>query len=85
MWGAWNNRGQACFGLGRYEQALADYTRAIEINPDFAEAYRSRAVANYFLRRYDAAWADVRACRSRGGSLPEDFIRALSAASGRGE
>ena len=42
---AYINRGAAYMGLGQYEQAIEDYTRAIEFKPrkDLADlAYRNR-------------------------------------------
>ncbi|MGK7907510.1 MAG: tetratricopeptide repeat protein, partial [Synechococcus sp.] len=48
---------------GRYEEALADYNRAIELNPDDAWAIGSRGQAYRAMERYDEAL--------------EDFTRAL--------
>ncbi|MEH2026853.1 tetratricopeptide repeat protein [Nostoc sp.] len=41
-------RGLALFKLGRFEEAIASYDKAIEIKPDFYEAwlYRGEALAN---------------------------------------
>ena len=46
---------------GRFSEAIADYTRAIELAPDFFEAYRKRAVAHMNLTDYDLAIADQNA------------------------
>jgi tetratricopeptide (TPR) repeat protein len=32
---------------GLYKEAIADYNQAINLNPDFAEAYISRAIVRY--------------------------------------
>jgi len=32
---------------GLYKEAIADYNQAINLNPDFAEAYVSRAIVRY--------------------------------------
>src|SRR5947209_18311549 len=37
------NRGNAHFHKQDYERALADFSRAIEVSPTFAQAYYSRA------------------------------------------
>jgi superkiller protein 3 len=42
---AWNNRGNALFNLGRYEEAITCYDRAIEIKPDYHLASHNRGTA----------------------------------------
>jgi tetratricopeptide (TPR) repeat protein len=44
--------------LGRWDDAVADYTRAIEQDPGMARAYNNRAAAYAQERRFDAAVAD---------------------------
>lgn len=41
---AYNHRGIAWFHKGDYGQAIADYTKAVEINPLYAEAYHQLAL-----------------------------------------
>ena len=41
-----------------YKGAIADFTKAIEINPEFTQAYLNRGVAYAFLQDYQAAIAD---------------------------
>ena len=41
--------------LGRYEEALGCCERALQINPEFAEAWSNKGVALYFLKRYAQA------------------------------
>ena len=43
---------------GEYDRAIADYTEAIRIKPDYAEAYRNRGVAYAEKGEYDRAIAD---------------------------
>jgi len=43
---------------GRYEQAIADFTKALERLPGSIEAYSGRARAQEKLKRYDQALAD---------------------------
>jgi len=43
---------------GRYEQAIADFTKALEFMPGTAEAYAGRARSLAKLKRYDRALAD---------------------------
>src|ERR1700722_19468302 len=35
-------RGNTYIGMGRYDQAIADFTKAITLRPDFAMAYNNR-------------------------------------------
>ncbi len=42
----------------QYDQAISDYTKAIEINPRFAMAYRTRGTAYLRKRQYDQAISD---------------------------
>ena len=44
-WQAYNNRGIEKAELGDYAGAIADYTKAIKINPEHAKAYYNRGVA----------------------------------------
>src|SRR6516165_8858348 len=40
---AYNNRGNAYYARGNLDGALADYTKAILINPKYAQTYYNRA------------------------------------------
>ena len=52
-------RGDYDFDLGNYDQALAAYSRAIELQPDFAEAYNNRAYTYMKLEKYELALPDL--------------------------
>jgi tetratricopeptide (TPR) repeat protein len=51
-------RGFAQRQMGSAEAALADYDRAIELNPEFAAAYLNRGAAHYHLGEIEEAVAD---------------------------
>ncbi len=66
LWSVWfrlgNDRSLGVFSegveliaAGRYEEALAALERAIELDPDFAEARNQNAMALFLLERYEEA------------------------------
>ncbi len=52
-------RGNRYSRNGAYERAIEDYSRAIEIDGSFAEAYYDRGYSFYEVARYDEALADL--------------------------
>jgi len=73
-WPAYNNLGVVRRDKGDYRQALAYLTRAIEVRPDYAEAYNNRANAYGMLRQYDAAIRDY----TRALQIRPDLAQAYS-------
>ena len=55
---AYYNRGKEHENRGKFDDAIAEYTRAIEIKDDFFEAYRNRGMAYYRNGNYENAKAD---------------------------
>ncbi|MBA3313204.1 MAG: tetratricopeptide repeat protein [Planctomycetaceae bacterium] len=51
--GALAERGDAKFFLGRYDEAIADYDRMLELRPDLGPKHWQRGLALYFAGRYD--------------------------------
>jgi tetratricopeptide (TPR) repeat protein len=45
--------------MQRYDEALADLTRAIDLNPRYARAIRSRGRVCRLMQRYDEALTDL--------------------------
>ena len=80
-----SNRGENYLDSGQYQRAIEDFNQAIALDPDFAPPYINRAVAYYFLKRYDEAWAGVRQFRQRGGQPKQRFLDLLGQASGRSQ
>ena len=58
---------------------MIEYNKAIDINPQFAEAYNNRAIIYYSLKQFDKAWADVRKAEELGFKVNPGFINALKA------
>ncbi len=54
---AWRSAEQK-FEKGDFKGAIADYTKAIEINPQYADAYNNRGAAKYSLKDTQGAIAD---------------------------
>ncbi|MCA2660318.1 MAG: tetratricopeptide repeat protein [Microcystis sp. M049S2] len=56
---AWySNRGNLYYDLQKYELALSDWNKAIDINPNFAKAYNNRGILYSDLQKYDLALSD---------------------------
>ncbi len=56
--GAYNYQGFAQNNEGEYDKAIVTFTKAIELDPDFALAYNNRAWAYLELGEYEKALAD---------------------------
>jgi len=56
--GSYNNRGIAYAKLNKYEQAIEDFSKAIELDPDFAEAYNNRGLSYAELNEHEQAIKD---------------------------
>lgn len=50
--------GNAAYYLGALDTAIADYTKAVELEPGYAKAYSARGGAYFRKRLYDQAIAD---------------------------
>ena len=55
---AYYNRGVTYKSKGQYDQAISDFTKALEIIPRFAEAYNNRGNAYAMKGQYDQAISD---------------------------
>ncbi|MGD1714055.1 tetratricopeptide repeat protein, partial [Dapis sp. BLCC M172] len=53
----WKNKGDALENLERYEEAIAAYEKAIEIQPDYYYTWDSKGIALINLERYEEAIA----------------------------
>jgi tetratricopeptide (TPR) repeat protein len=57
---AYNNRGNAKAGLGKWENAIADYKKSFEIAPNFAFARANYAIALYEIGQKNEAIHEMR-------------------------
>jgi tetratricopeptide (TPR) repeat protein len=55
---AYNQRGSAYDLMGQQQKALEDFSRAVEINPQYCDAYYNRSCVYFELDRFDQAIAD---------------------------
>src|SRR5262249_33673634 len=51
-----NNRSNALQWLNRYDEALADLSRALTLKPDYADAHLNEALVRFCLGDLAAAW-----------------------------
>ena len=54
----YNNRGLVCADRQDYQRAIADFSKAIELNPQFAQAYNNRAMAYTLQGDFEKALPD---------------------------
>ncbi|NIP36648.1 MAG: tetratricopeptide repeat protein, partial [Thermoplasmata archaeon] len=47
------NKGNALFELGRYEESIPVFEKVIELNPSRGAVYNSLGNAYYYLERYE--------------------------------
>ena len=80
---AYYNRGNTYYTKGDYDQAIYDYSKVIELNPNFAVAYNNRAISYYFKKEYDKVWEDVHKAQTLGYQVHPGFLESLREASGR--
>ncbi len=80
---AYMSRGVAYARNGQYDKAISDSTKALEINPRFANAYIGRGGAYLKTGQYDKAWEDVHKAQDLGYKIRPGFLKDLRKASGR--
>jgi hypothetical protein len=61
------------FDRGNCDGALANYSRAIELKPDYAEAYNNRAFTYMLIQQYALALPDL----DRALQIRPDYVNAL--------
>lgn len=69
----WLEKGNKYSSNGEHEEATSAYTKAIELNPDFAEAYYNRGNAYSDKDQYDTAIADY----SKNNCIRTEICRSL--------
>ena len=57
------------------KEALWDYNKAIELKPDYAEAYYNRAFCKQYLNDKEGTCADFKKCEALGMHNIGEFLR----------
>ena len=69
------NSGVDKYEQGDYQGAIADFTKAIEINPQFASAYSIRGMSKYLLGDLKGACDDARKAVDLGDERSADRVK----------
>jgi len=56
---AFRERGIFAYRAGELDNAIADFDRAIQLDPKFTAAYIDRSIVLYRLRKFEKAFADI--------------------------
>jgi tetratricopeptide (TPR) repeat protein len=68
--------------MGRTDLGVGDFTRAIELKPNLADAYCNRAACYLALGAQDKARADLAGFQRLGGKVDPSVLKALEQAPG---
>ena len=79
----YKDRGDALLAKGNTGQAIADYTKAIEINPKDGEAYNNRAIMYFGEKEYTKAKEDVTKAQALGYEINPQLLENLNRESTR--
>lgn len=55
--------------LGRYDEAIEDYTKALELMPEHRASMLGRGVARLWKEQWESSWSDLTAVLDSGGDL----------------
>lgn len=77
--------GNAAFTAGKYDDAIREFTSAIELAPDNHVLYSNRSAAHASLRDFAAAKEDAEKCVSLKGDWAKGYSRLGAAQFGLGE
>ena len=67
------NLGNTYYERREFDQSIKEYNRAIELNPEYAEAYYNRGEAGLHLEQWENAKSDLTTAKSMGINLLTAF------------
>jgi tetratricopeptide (TPR) repeat protein len=70
------NRGCAYLAIGKFNDAVQDFSKVLEHTPDDAEVYFKRATANYCLRHDEMAKSDLSTAMKLDSKYTEEMFAA---------
>ncbi|MGB3947746.1 MAG: tetratricopeptide repeat protein, partial [Bacteroidia bacterium] len=68
---SFNNRAVTYFERKQYEQALADFTKTIQLSDNYTDAHYNRGVIYFSLKQYDKAIEDYSAAIKQNPKFPK--------------
>ena len=74
---AYTARGQLKVQLSLFKSALKDYNKALEIDPNFGNAYYNRATVHYIMGNNDLACADWKSANELGVANTEETLKTM--------
>lgn len=80
---AYGFRGLTYRAKGEYDLAISDFTKTLEINPDFAEPYDGRRWADYSIGEYARCLEDTIKAQKLDCEIPPEFLDGLRNALGK--
>ena len=74
---AYFSRGLSQINLKDYNGAISDYTKAIELDPNEAEAYKNRAISKYYTNDLKGACEDAKESASLLGDDDSQLVKVV--------
>ncbi|MGB2876982.1 MAG: tetratricopeptide repeat protein, partial [Dehalococcoidales bacterium] len=71
------NLGAAYSNNENYQQGVAEYLRAVEIDPEIGDAHYGLAFGFYQLKKYDLAWKHIQIAEKLGVEVSKDQRNAI--------
>jgi Tfp pilus assembly protein PilF len=71
---AWNNRGLYFFRNQKYEVAIYNFSKAIELKPNYAEPYSNRGTTYFFVRQYKKSLDDFNSSIQLNPKVPDTYL-----------